>query len=414
MAAERCSARRGIRRPRALGVAGFWALAGLFWYLKPVAALVVESVPALLSRRLLCAIASGLGAALLLLLPHLPARSAAEWSLPIAIGLNALLALASIILGGYLVEQAQRIGASGRLGALHQAAAHLAGLAAPLLGLTAGRAIGPTVAALLLAAFGLMAALLMPKNSASARLFSPSPVAGRGRVSVERVVGVRARLAEMVQALYRARDLWNVALLLLLVIGPSSFEALLTREQTLHGFSFAQQQHLNGIANAATLVSIAAYALLCRKVRLRSLLPAGILANAGGTLLYLAYSGPIGFPVAATIEIVNGLAAALIVVTLFDLAVRSVPLPCPYLGYAILMSVYNAAHALSELATASLSLGFATVVVLSAVCSASRSCSSPGFHRHCSPGAKASRCQDRRSGQGDRAGRVQFSPHACN
>jgi hypothetical protein len=136
-----------------------------------------------------------------------------------------------------------------------------------------------------------------------------------------------------------------------------------------HGFSSAQRLHLSWVAEAATLISIIAYSIVCRKVRLRSLLPAGILGNAGGTLLYLAYAGPIDFTGAALIEVVNGISAALIVVTLFDLAIRAVPRQCPYLGYAILTSVTNAARAFSEVTTASLSFGFATVVVLSAICS---------------------------------------------
>ncbi len=409
----------------AQGVAGFWALVGLFWYLKPVAAVILESVPGLISRRRLCLFASVAGAALLWLLPGLSMRSSEIDKLFIGIGVNALLALASTILGGFLVEQAHRIGASGRLGALHLAAAHLAGLAAPILGLAAGRAAGPMVAAVLLAAFGIMAAFLLPEDAGahSAPLVSraansaaaqSTPVRADGRSGVrispsepgggeqnaarttfpEPRVGARSalqpaatgeaepgrrrsmahcaavRIAEQARILAGARGLWQVALLLLLVIGPSSFEALLTKQQATNGFLADQRLHLSWVAEAATLVSIFAYTILCRRVRLRSLLPAGILANAGGTLLYLAYAGRIGFAAAAAIEVVNGLAAALIVVTLFDLAVRAVPRQSPYLGYAILMSVANAARALSEVATASLSLSFATVVVLSAVCSA--------------------------------------------
>src|SRR5579872_5157827 len=331
----------------AQGIAGFWALVGLFWYLKPVAALLLETNGALLSRRTLVLLASVGGAALLWLLPILSPHLAGGAAMAVAIGMNALLALASTILGGYLIEQAQRIGASGRLGALHQAAAHVAGMAAPLLGLAAGRVAGPAVAAGLLLAFGVTAALLLPHSGPTRP----------------------ARVREQVRRLSSARELWQVALLLLLVIGPSSFEALLTRQQDLHGLTAVQRLHLNWIGEAATLLSIAAYALLCRSVSLKSLLPAGILANAGGTLLYLAYAGPLGFAGAAAIEAINGLAAALIVVTLFDLAVRAVPSACPYLGYAVLMSVNNAARALSEVTMASLSLSFATVVALSAVCS---------------------------------------------
>ena len=293
----------------AQGVAGFWALVGLFWYLKPMVALALEAVPGLASRRRLCLAGSAGGAAILWLLPWLQFHSPAALSPALGIGLNALLALASTILGGYLVEQAQRIGATGRLGALHQAALHLAALTAPVLGLVGGRVVAPPVAAALLGLFGLAAACLMPNGAGLAHR--------------------RAGPADQVRSLGQARELWQVAALLLLVIGPSSFTALLDKQQSLHGFSTGDRLHLTWIAEAATLASILAYTALCRRVNLRSLLPVGILANAGGTLLYLAYAGPLSFAAAAAIEIVNGLAAALIIVTLFDLAVRAVPRQCP-------------------------------------------------------------------------------------
>jgi hypothetical protein len=334
----------------AAGVAGFWALLGLFWYLKPAAALLLESVPGLISRRRLCLVAAVAGAALLWLLPSLSRAEPRSLTPGIGIGIGAMLALASTILGGYLVEQAQRFGASGRLGALHQAAAHLAALAAPLLGLAAGRAVAPPVAAVLLALFGITAAVLLPRQPPA----RPRP----------------AGMVPQLAALAQARELWQVALLLVLVIAPSSFDAVLAKQQAAWGISADQRLHLAWIAEAATLASIVAYALLCRRTRLHSLLPAGILANTAGTLLYLAYAGPMSFGEAAAIELVNGAAAALIMVTLFDLAVRSVPRQCAYLGYAILMSVNNLAHAFSEIATASLPLGFASIIVLSAACSA--------------------------------------------
>src|SRR5207244_1701319 len=142
----------------------FWALLGLFWYLKPITALVLESVPALISRRRLLLFASALGAAVLWMLPYVKAHAPHALTPALGMGVNAMLAFASTILGGYLVEQAQRIGASGRLGALHQAAAHLAGIAAPILGLAA-HGLAPQVAAALLALFGILAVIIMPEQS---------------------------------------------------------------------------------------------------------------------------------------------------------------------------------------------------------------------------------------------------------
>jgi len=333
----------------AAGAAGFAALLGLFWYLKPVAAALLEGVPGLISYRKVCLIASAAGAAILWMVPLLNGHVSPPAAIALGIGLNAVLALASTILGGYLVEQAQRIGASGRLGAFHQAAGHLAGMAAPLLGFGAGHFVAPPVAATLLLGFGAVAAFLFPGSA----------------LVVHRPEGIKAQLT----AIKQARELWQVALMLVLVVLPSNFDSLLHSQQVERGFTDAQHTQLNSIAQAATLVAILAYSVLCKRVRLQSLLPAGIIGNAVGTLLYLGYGDPIGFPTAIAIEILNGLAAALIMVTLFDLAVRAVPRQCAYLGYAILMSVHNLALSMSNVVTASLRLPFPSVVMLSALCS---------------------------------------------
>lgn len=224
------------------GLAGFLAILGVFWYLKPLAAILLETVP-IFSHRRICLIGAVSAAAVLWLVPLFSA------TLPgpvFVIALNALLAFASTILGGYLVEQAQQMGATGRLGALHQAAAHLGALTAPLLGFVIGRSLDmpPIVSACLLLGLGGLSYWLMPEERSQPRDRS--------------AVSLKAHL----QRIGRARDLWNVALMLFLVFGVSSFDTLLDAQQIRQHYTEDVRNHLIWIGQAATLASILLYILV--------------------------------------------------------------------------------------------------------------------------------------------------------
>src|SRR3989454_820600 len=88
------------------------------------------------------------------------------------------------------------------------------------------------------------------------------------------------------------------------------------------------------------------YGVLCRRLPLRWLLALGIALSALGTLGYLFYRSGMA---AALIEGENGLLVTLAELALMDLAARATPRGSEGLGFALMMSVRNAALAVSDI-----------------------------------------------------------------
>lgn len=87
------------------------------------------------------------------------------------------------------------------------------------------------------------------------------------------------------------------------------------------------------------------YAFLCPKVPLRMLLYLSVAVSALGSLGYLFYRSTVA---ATVVESENGLIAAFVALALMDLAARATPPGSEALGFALMMSVLNAAQSLSD------------------------------------------------------------------
>ena len=293
-------------------VAAFWALTGLFWYLKPLAALWTDNVPLFGTRRRGYLVVSALAAGALwlsmLFVPPTAGRLFFEF-----IGLGAMLALASTVLGGLLVEQGQRLGATGRMGCIHLSMVHLAALTAGLAGgwLTNHRfQFTPAFAASLLLALALASVCLLRDER---------PAKQRSRRG-EAFTNARAQL----HALREAKSLWIVVAFLALVLIVPNFDTLLAQVQIRAGMSAGTISRIRFSSELGSLFGIGLYFWVCKRLPLRTLLPFGISGNALGTLLYLNYAAHLTPFLACSIEAVNGVASILILVTLFDLVVRAI------------------------------------------------------------------------------------------
>src|SRR2546422_379700 len=103
---------------------------------------------------------------------------------------------------------------------------------------------------------------------------------------------------------------------------------------------------LSFFSGAFGLVGAFLYGVLCRRLPLRWLLALGIALSALGTLGYLFYRSGMA---AALIEGENGLLVTLAELALMDLAARATPRGSEGLGFALMMSVRNAALAVSDI-----------------------------------------------------------------
>ncbi len=370
----------GGTTPGALATARLWLGAGLFWYLKPLFALFAPIIIRSAQAQRIGLAASALGAACLWLL--LAVASSGVRMGVLIVGIGAMLALASTLMGGLLVEQGQRMGATGRLGALHAGAVFLARLAgAGFVGIAAT----PTLSRVALAAAGLLTVFSIlywhltrkPNEAASrplsgtaqtAQVITSASAAGVSRVGATAGnANGRAALISDLRVLLRAKNVWGVAGIAFLLYAAPNFTALQSQENLRLGFSAGMQDGLDFVGAACGLIGVGGYLILCRRAALQTLLKAGIVCNALGTLLYLEYASA---PTAFLIEGANGLLSALLFAMLFDLAIRAIPHGQAMLGYAFLTSVFALASHVSNVFGSWLNGGlgwnFAHVVGLSA------------------------------------------------
>jgi hypothetical protein len=310
----------------ALDVAAFWGISTLAWYVKPFAGLLCDGLPLFGTRRRGFLLVGGLaGAALWLALGVVP-LSYRALLLTVA-ALNVALMLISTAVGGLLVEEGQRRGATGRLSSLRMAVdGVIALIAGPLGGWLAGRALGWTAGVGAAIVFSLVPATLAwvrePRGSAPAR---PS----------WSVIWQPVRIA------FRSRSLWIVLGFIFIAYLPPGFQtALFYRQQDALKFSAADMGNLQLVGGAGALIGAALYVRYCRRFALRLLLPAGIVMNVISTIIYVWYDG---WAIAVAITALSAVLGTLAMLPLFDLAARAIPGGGESFGYALILSAQNVA-----------------------------------------------------------------------
>ncbi len=354
----------GNQTANALQTALLWLLLGAFWYAKPIFALCLQSKsPSAPTRRQWLA-GSALCAAGLWLAASVTHSAMLLVCLLVAIG--AMLALASTVMGGILVEQGQRMGATGRLGALHAGGVFLARLtgagAASLLGLKTLHFTAP-FCALVLTGFALLCWTLLREDRREEK-------EKQGTGNREQGTGETQSTIHNRQSTIGNRNVWGVVAIACLVYMAPNFTALQDQENVRLHFGEGVKYGLAFVGGACGLAGVGGYLYLCRRVALQTLLIAGIGCNALGTLLYLGYRTPVA---AVCIEGANGVLSALVFAMLFDLAIRAIPRGQAMLGYALLTSVFTFASRLSNVFGSWLNINahwnFGQVVGLSALMS---------------------------------------------
>jgi predicted MFS family arabinose efflux permease len=245
----------------------------------------------------------------------------------IAMALNLMMVFTSTAMGGMLVEQAQRFGATGRLSALREGVDSLAvTIGLPLSGYLAVYAIGWTsiLAAGLL--FGLAFCVLI-------FLHEEREAKRNGEVWSKAVVQLKTLL--------HSRTLWTAgSLIFLFYVTPGFTTPLYYIQIDKLGFSQPFIGWVAVIGGITGMAGAAIYARVCKALPLGLLLACGIILSSILTLLYLYYES---HRAAIIITAVNGLGGTLAVVPLYDLAARATPRGCEGLGFALMMSLRNLA-----------------------------------------------------------------------
>ena len=304
----------------------FLFFAAVAWYLKPLAGLISDSVPLFGTRRRhYLMFSSGSAGVCWILLGVVP--ESYRSILLITMALNLMMVFASTAMGGMLVEQAQRFGATGRLSALREGVDSLAvTLGLPVSGYLAVHAIGWTA----LPAAGLLFGLAF---CVFAFLNEERGARRNGAVWSTSVIQLKVLL--------HSKTLWTAGVLIFLFYVTPGFATPLYYIQIDElGFSQPFIGWLAVIGGITGMAGAAIYARVCKTLPLRPLLAGGIILSSILTLLYLYYES---HNAAIIITAVNGLGGTLAVVPLYDLAARATPRGCEGLGFALMMSLRNLA-----------------------------------------------------------------------
>jgi len=307
-------------------MSSFLFFAAVAWYLKPVAGLVSDGIPLFGTRRRhYLMISSGTAGVCWILLGVIP--ESYRLLLFIAMALNVMMVFASTAMGGMLVEQAQRFGATGRLSALREGVNNLATtIGLPVSGYLAVHAIGWTA----VPAAGLLFALAL---CVSAFLREEGGAGRDGEVWSTAFV--------QLETILHSKTLWTAGFLIFLFYVTPGFATPLYYIQidTL-GFSQPFIGWLAVIGGITGMTGALIYARVCKTLPLGPLIACGIVLSSILTLLYLYYES---HNAAIIITAVNGLGGTLAVVPLYDLAARATPRGCEGLGFALMMSLRNLA-----------------------------------------------------------------------
>ena len=336
--------------------ATFQLLMNIPIYIKPLAGILSDAVPLFGTRRrsyLLISLAAG--ALLYLLMGFIPRTFGSL--LTTYLILNISLTMTSTVFGGLMVEIGKRYGTTGKLSAQRLGIVRMVDIIAkPLGGFLATRPF------------------VLPSVFAAALQFLLIPIIYRWLREPQVATVDRSALRDLRRqavVLFSSRTLWAAAGLVILVVAAPGFNTTLLYYQLDHlKFSTQFIGYLGVVTALCGMLGAAIYALMCRRMNLRTLLAVSIVLHASLTLFYLLYGKPGIFP-ALTLSlfgqsfhlpdthvsaiVITGIEAATLVLALlplYDLAARATPRGSEALGYSLMMSVWNFTNALADQAGA--------------------------------------------------------------
>ena len=340
----------------ASAIAVFFAIANIPTYAKPVYGFFTDSIKLLGTRRRGYLIITIPICCLLYIILGF-ARNRGE-ALGSYLSLTFFLAILSIILGALIVEYGKEYQITGGLSSLRLAVTKIAVLIAGPIGgyiATKNLFVCTSICAIILASL------------LGIYLFSFK----EKRVPAEHT-DTWSEIRKQFRNLTHSRVLWLTGLLVFLwKIEPGFNTPLLFYQTNVLQFDSSFIGTLYSMFAAAGIIGAIIYGYACKRINLRMLLILGIIIDALDSLIYLAYAGQVS---AIIITTLNGMTAMLCILPLYDLAARATPSGSESLGYALLLSVWNLADAISDVFGSKLyeyfNLGFNNLVWINTITTA--------------------------------------------
>lgn len=313
-------------------ISAFFALGVFTNYIKPLAGILIDSVPLFGTRRRWYLLGSlflcGVG---WLVLGMVPRRY--DIMLAVFAVTYAMVMVISTTLGGVMVEAAQRFQAAGRLTAQRIAMFRVGMLAGgPLGGMLATLPLIVTMSCSATLHFVLLPVVWL-------RLRESGPPAKTNR-QVWKDAGSQLR------ALVRNKVVLAAAGMIFLIAASPGFGTplLFYQTDTLH-FTKPFLGSLVLVSAISGLMAATFYYRACQRSSMRGMLVLSIVVHALGTLFYLLYRSP---ATALAITALEGATQTLAILPVYDLAARGTPRGSEALGYSVMMSVWNLTNSLSD------------------------------------------------------------------
>ena len=306
------------------GNAAFFFWVGLAWYFKPFAGIFTDAFPLFGSRRK----SYILGATTLAILAWLaliitPHRYGAL--LGVTIVTDSLMVITSVVIGGYMVETAQRTAGTGRFASVFQAISWGSIMVSgPIGGYLASRTFTLTPIACVAVMFPVIPISVLLLREQKQTIHSREMLDNAGKQLVN---------------IFTARTMWaGAGLLALFYLAPGAATAIFYRQQDVMHLNTQAQGYLQFLGGLGSVLGAVVYAFLCRKLNLKQMLVICVSTSIVSNLPYLAYST---FFRAQFIDPFNGFGFTFAECALMDLAMRATPQGSEGLGFSLFMSVRN-------------------------------------------------------------------------
>ncbi len=312
-------------------LSAFFALGIFTNYLKPLAGILVDSVPLFGTRRRWYLLSSlflcGVGWLVLGVVPRRYNIMLATFAVTYA-----MVVVISTTLGGVMVEAAQRFQAAGRLTAQR--------IGMFRIGTLVGGPLGGWLTKF---------PLIVTMSFTAGLHFVLIPIVWfnlreAGTAKVNRQVWRDA--GDQLRSLGQSKVVLAAAGMIFLIAASPGFGTPLLYYQTdTLKFSKVFLGYLTLIGSVFGLLAATFYFRACRRRSMRRMLIGSIVIHAVGTLFYLFYHSQTS---AIALTALAGATQTLAMLPVYDLAARGTPRGSEALGYAIMMSVWNLTNSLSD------------------------------------------------------------------
>lgn len=311
-------------------MATFFAVAGLAWYVKPLAGLLSDQLPLLGARRVPYLLLGGGGAALAwAAAAAAPPGSAAMLAALVAVNVCAVLANSAA--GGLMVDVGRTHRVLGRLSAIRLAAMNAAAVVGGTVGgWLAGRSFAWTCGV----CASLMTVMVLAARTLPIR--EPRPHGARPLRAVLRAVGGQVIRREVLAV---------TVLTALFYIAPGIGSLFYYHQCDVLRLTDPQIGLLAGLYCVGGVLGALAYTRFCGRLPLGVLVAAGIGLNGASALLYVLYDS---LAAGLVIEPVLGFLVMLGLMPLYELMARACPIRHEALVFAWYLGIGNAAIAVSE------------------------------------------------------------------